>query len=61
VYLKIDGRNQYLWRAVDQEGEVIDILVQSHRAARAAENFFRKILKAEGTLPRRVVMDRLGS
>jgi putative transposase len=61
VYLKIDGRNQYLWRAVDQDREVIDILVQSHRDARAAERFFRKILKTESTLPRRVVTDRLGS
>jgi putative transposase len=61
VYLKIDGRNQYLWRAVDQDGEVIDILVQSHRDARAAERLFRKILRVEGTLPRRVITDRLGS
>jgi putative transposase len=61
VYLKIDGRNQYLWRAVDQEVEVIDILVQSHRDARAAERFFRKILRVEVSLPRRVVTDRLGS
>jgi putative transposase len=61
VYLKIDGRNQYLWRAVDQEGEVIDILVQSHRDARAAARFFRKILRVEISLPRRVVTDRLGS
>ena len=61
VYLKIDGRNQYLWRTVDQEGEVIDILVQSHRDSRAAERFFRKILRVEGTLPRRVITDRLGS
>jgi putative transposase len=61
VYLKIDGRNQYLWRAVDQEGEVIDIVVRSHRDARAAELFFRKILRVEVSLPRRVVTDRLGS
>jgi putative transposase len=61
VYLKIDGCQKYLWRAVDQQGEVIDILVQSHRDARAANRFFRKILKAERTLPRRVVTDRLGS
>ena len=38
VYIKIDGRNQYLWRAVDQEGETIDILLQSHRDSRAAEH-----------------------
>jgi putative transposase len=61
VYLKIDGRYQYLWRAVDQEGEVIDILVQSRRDSGAAERFFKKILKAESALPRRVVTDRLGS
>jgi putative transposase len=61
VYFKIDGRNQYLWRAVDQKGEVIDILVQSHRDARAAERFFRKILRVEVSLPRRVETDRLGS
>lgn len=51
VYLKIDGRHQYFWRAVDQDGEVIDVLVQGHRDARAAERFFRKILKAKGALP----------
>jgi putative transposase len=61
VFLKIDGRQKYLWRAVDQQGEVIDILVQSHRDAKAASRFFRKLLKAESTLPRRVVTDRLGS
>jgi putative transposase len=61
VHLKIDGRNQYLRRAVDQDGEVINILVQSHRDSRAAERFFRKILRVEGTLPRRVITDRLGS
>ena len=61
LYLKIDGCNQHLWRAVDQDGEVIDIFVQSHRDARAAERFFRKILRVEGALPRRVITDRLGS
>jgi putative transposase len=61
VYLRIDGCNQYLWRAVDQHGEVIDILVQSQRNTRAAERFFRKLLKVQGTLPRRLVTDQLGS
>jgi putative transposase len=41
AYLKINGRNQYSWRAVDQEGEVIDILAQSHRDSRATARFFR--------------------
>ena len=61
VYLKINGQFQYLWRAVDQEGQVIDVLVQSERNAHAAERFFRKILRTEGQLPRRIVTDRLGS
>jgi putative transposase len=43
------------------EPDVIDILVQSHCDSRAAERFFRKILRVEGTLPRRVITDRLGS
>ena len=61
VNLKIDGRYQYLWRAVDQDGEVIDILVQNRRDGRAAKRFFRKILQAMGKLPRRIVTDKLGS
>jgi transposase-like protein len=59
--LKIDGRNQYLCWAVDQDGEVIDILGQSHRDFRAAERFLKKILRVEGTLLRRVFTDRLCS
>ena len=61
VYLKIDGRLQYLWRAVDQEGGVIDILVQSRRNAGAASRFFRKLLRFEPGQPRTIVTDRLGS
>jgi putative transposase len=61
VYLKLGGHNQYLWRAVDQEGEVIDILAQSRRDSRAAERSFRKILRVEGTPLRRVITDQLGS
>ena len=45
VFLKINGRVHYLWRAVDQDGDVLDILVQSHRNKRAAKKFFRKLLK----------------
>ncbi|CDF34483.1 unnamed protein product [Chondrus crispus] len=61
VYLKIDGRFQYLWRAVDQEGQVVDILVQSRRDTGAAKRFFRKLLGKECTVPNRVITDRLGS
>jgi putative transposase len=49
----------FLLRAVDRDGELIDILVQSHRDSKAAERFFRRILRVEGTLPRRVITERL--
>ena len=42
VFLKINGRLHYLWRAVDQDGDVLDILVQSRRDKKAAKTFFRK-------------------
>src|ERR1700686_3628814 len=45
VFLKINGETHYLWRAVDQDGNVLDILVQSRRNKHAAKRFFRKILK----------------
>ena len=46
MFVTINGERQYLWRAVDQDGDVIDILVQSRRNRRAAERFFRKFSKA---------------
>jgi len=45
VFLKINGKQHYLWRAVDQHGNVLDILVQSRRSTKAAKRFFRKLLK----------------
>src|ERR1700758_2557021 len=48
VYLKINGRTVYLWRAVDAEGEVLDVLVQSKRTERAALKLMRKLLKKYG-------------
>ena len=59
VFVKIQGRQQYLWRAVDEDGDVIDILVQSRRNRRAAERFFRKLLKSQGREPRLVITDKL--
>ena len=59
--MKIQGRRRYLWRAVDQDGDLIDILVQSRRDRRAATRFFRKLLKAQGRAPRRLVTDKLRS
>src|ERR1700743_1549804 len=45
VFIRIRGKPQYLWRAVDQDGHVLDILMQSRRNAKAAKRFFRKLLK----------------
>ena len=59
--MTIRGRCQYLWRAVDQDGEVIDILLQPRRDRYAAARFFRKLLKRSGRVPHRLVTDRLGS
>ena len=61
LFVTIQGRQQYLWRAVDEDGDVIDILVQSRRNQRAAVRFFRKLLKREGHVPRRLVTDKLRS
>src|SRR3979411_1278297 len=61
VYLKINGRIHYLWRAVDQDGDVLDILVQSHRDKKAAKKFFRKLLKGLRYVPRVIVTDKLRS
>ena len=61
LVLKIQGRQQYLWRAVDEDGDVIDILVQSRRNRRAAIRFFRKLLKGQGCVPRRLITDKLRS
>jgi putative transposase len=61
VFVTIQGQRQYLWRAVDQDGDVIDILVQPRRDRRAAERFFRKLLKGQGSEPRRLVTDKLRS
>jgi putative transposase len=61
VFLTINGRRQYLWRAVDQDGNVLDILVQRRRDAKAAKRFFRKLLKRQCTSPRVLVTDKLRS
>jgi putative transposase len=61
VYLKINGECQHLWCAVDQEGQVLDILVKSKRDKAAAERFFKKVLHYKRQAPRQVVTNRLGS
>ena len=61
VLVMIGGRRQYLWRAVDQDGDVIDILVQSRKDKQAAKRFFRKLIKGQGGSPNRMVTDKLRS
>jgi putative transposase len=61
VQLKISGRKHWLWRAVDQEGVVLDILVQSRRNQEAAEAFLRRVVDGHGYRPRVVVTDKLAS
>jgi putative transposase len=61
VFVTIRGQRHYLWRAVDQDGEVLDILVQKHRDQHAAKRFFRKLLKGLRYVPRLIVTDKLGS
>ncbi len=59
VYLKIDGRMAYLWRVVDAEGEVLDVLVQSRRSKHAALKLMRKLLKKYAFVPERLITDDL--
>lgn len=58
VFLKIGGKQYYLWRAVDDEGEVLDVLLQSRRNKAAALNFLRRTLKKHQTTPTAVVTDK---
>ncbi|WP_329611950.1 IS6 family transposase [Streptomyces brevispora] len=61
VFIKISGEQTYLWRAVDADGTVLDILVQNRRDTAAARHFFRRLLKTTRTVPRVIVTDKLRS
>jgi putative transposase len=61
VFVTIAGQRQYLWRAVDQDGDTLDILLQSGRDRGAAERFFRKLLKGQAATSRCLVTDKLKS
>jgi putative transposase len=61
VFLTIKGKWQYLWRAVDQDGNMLDILVASRRDARSAKQFFRKLLKGLLYVSRVLVSGKLAS
>jgi putative transposase len=61
VFVTINGERNYLWRAVEQDGDVLDILVQKHRDKHAAKRVFRKLLKGLHYAPRQIVTDKLQS
>ena len=61
VFLTIKGKRHYLWRAVDQDGNILDILVQRRRDKKAAKTFFRKLLKGLTYVPRVIITDQLRS
>ena len=61
LVVRIAGERMYLWRAVDHEGEVLDMLVQRRRDTRAALRLMRKLLKKQGLSPKSLVTDKLRS
>ncbi|EAQ96119.1 IS6 family transposase [Congregibacter litoralis] len=61
VFVTINGKQQYLWRAVDQDGEVVDVYLQTKRDGAAAKRFFKRLLRSHGGEPRKIVTDKLRS
>ena len=61
VFVKIQGKQKYLWRAVDQDGEVVDVFLQERRNSSAAKRFFKRLLATNSGEPRQIVTDKLGS
>ena len=61
VFVKINGKQHYLWRAVDQDGEVVDVFLQTRRDGAAAKRFFKRLIRNHGGEPRKIVTDKLRS
>ena len=61
VFVKINGKQHYLWRAVDQDGEVVDVFLQARRDGAAAKRFFKRLLRNHEGEPRTIVTDKLRS
>jgi putative transposase len=61
VFVKIQGRQHYLWRSVDQDGEVVDVFLQARRDGAAAKRFFKRLLKSHHGEPRKIVTYKLRS
>jgi len=61
VFVKINGKQHYLWRAVDQDGDVVDVFLQTKRDGATAKRFFKRLLRNHGGEPRKIVTDKLRS
>lgn len=61
VFVKFNGKQHFLWRAVDQDGEVVDVYLQAKRDRAAAKRFFKRLLRRHGREPRKIVTDKLRS
>ncbi|MFT4520244.1 MAG: putative transposase [Halioglobus sp.] len=61
VFIKINGKHHYLWRAVDQYGELVDVYLQKRRYGATAKRFFKRLLRSHGGEPRKIVTDKLRS
>ena len=61
AFIKINDKQHYLWRAVDQDGEVVDVYLQEKRDGAAANRFFKRVLRSHGGEPRKIVTDKLRS
>jgi putative transposase len=61
VFIKINGKQHYLWRAADQDGEVVDVYLQASRDGAAAKRFFKHLLRSHGRDPRKIVTVKLQS
>jgi putative transposase len=61
VFVKINGKQHCLWRAVDQDGDVVDVFLQAKRDGAAAKRLFKRLLRSNGSEPRKIVTDKLRS
>jgi putative transposase len=61
VFVKINGKQHYLWRAVDQDDEMVDVYLQAKRDGATAKQFFKRLLRRHGGEPRKIVIDKLRS
>lgn len=61
LFVKINGKRHYLWQAVDQDGEVVEVFLQERRDGRSAKRFFKRLLASHGGEPRNIVTDKLRS